>query len=88
MGLGVMGLLLAGLLSCPMWLYLASRLGKYKAWLIQNFFGAATFLLFFIPRGRQQTQCALQSCMAAALRLHEVLDLSQKGVCMCLAGWH
>ena len=51
MGLGVMGLLLAGLLSCPGWLYLASRLGKYKTWLIQNFIGAATFLLFFLPRG-------------------------------------
>ncbi|KAK9837736.1 hypothetical protein WJX74_003939 [Apatococcus lobatus] len=50
MGLGVMGLLLAGLLSCPGWLYLASRLGKYKTWLIQNFIGAATFLLFFLPR--------------------------------------
>ena len=51
MGLGVMMLLLAGLVFCPVWLLLAGKLGKYKTWLIQNSFGAATFLLFFIPRG-------------------------------------
>ena len=64
MGLGVMGLLLAGLLSCPGWLYLASRLGKYKTWLIQNFIGAATFLLFFLPRGELLMFCGL--CLGGA----------------------
>ena len=73
MGLGVMMLLLAGLIFCPVWLLLAGRLGKYRTWLIQNFVGSSTFLLFLIPRGDDLFDVAWSvrcCCWATPCHLH------------------
>lgn len=49
MGLSVMGLLFAAMLSAPAWLYIGKRIGKYYAWMIYNVVSVVTNLLFFIP---------------------------------------
>eukprot|EP00736_Rhodelphis_marinus_P000689 Rmarinus@m.29888 len=49
MGLSVFALLLAAVLSSPLWLKLSTKLGKYKTWIFYNAFNALTNILFVIP---------------------------------------
>lgn len=49
MGLSVMGLLVAAMISAPVWLLIGKKMGKYYAWMIYNIVSVVTNLFFFIP---------------------------------------
>jgi len=59
MGICIACLLLAAVGASAFWLWLASRLGKYRAWLLYNFSNVATNLLFFIPQEGQNLRMAV-----------------------------
>ena len=49
MALSVFALLFCAMVSSPMWLFLASRTGKYLAWQVYNVVNAITNILFLWP---------------------------------------
>lgn len=50
MGISVSALLIAAVIASPLWLWLAKKVGKYRAWLLFNFCNVTTNLLFFLPK--------------------------------------
>ena len=50
MGISVAALLVAALVSTPLWLKAANRYGKFHVWIFYNVVNIITNLLFFIPR--------------------------------------
>lgn len=50
MGVSVMLLLLAAVISSPIWLYAAGKIGKYKVWLAYNVISSLTNVLFMVPQ--------------------------------------
>ena len=62
-GLSVTVLLFCAFLGTPVWLWIASKWGKRKTWLLWSFTGAATnFLFIFVGEGAIYTQLAV-SCI-------------------------
>ena len=52
LGVGLCALMGATILSMPCWLWLASKIGKFRAWLVYNMFTAVTNGLFiFVGKG-------------------------------------
>ncbi|CAE8620381.1 unnamed protein product [Polarella glacialis] len=49
MSMGLVGLLVAAILSMPAWFALAARIGDYRAWIAYNVFNAGTNLLLAFP---------------------------------------
>lgn len=50
MGISVAALLVAALLSTPLWLAAANKWGKFPVWIFYNVVNIVTNLLFFIPK--------------------------------------
>ena len=52
-GMSITLLFVGGAISTPLWLYLAQRIGKWEAWVLNSLVLMLTNLVYLIPREGQ-----------------------------------
>ena len=63
MGASVSALLIVATLGSPLWLFLAKKLGKYRAWMLFNFGNVVTNALFFLPQEGQTLKLVIVTAL-------------------------
>ena len=84
MGLSIVASLVTAMLASPMWLLLAARIGKYRAWLLFNLASIFVTLLYFIPQGRC---CCLTTLLELDACTTRIMGPSHERMAGRYCGW-